>query len=479
MERFPRRLLVPMIAGTILNPINTSIVAVALVPIGIAFGAPPAQTAWLVSGLYIATSIGQPLTGRLVDVYGPKRMFLLGAALVTVAGILATAAPTLWVLIAARALLGLGTCAAYPASMTLIRRVCDARGLASPAGVLTALTMTVQTVAVVGPTLGGLLIDIGGWRATMAVNIPLGLIALVLGSRLLPDLGHRAEAAAGSDGSGGRGAASGASSGSAHPASAVRVPLDWPGVLCFAVGLTGLLLFLMEPDLGHLWALVPGVLALAGFAWRELRTAEPFIDLRVLGANPALLTTYVRGTTVMVIQYGFIYGFTQWLQQGAGLSPSLVGLVLLPTFGVALLVSAVFGRRPRIRANLLVGGVLQLVVAGSLLLLYPATPVWVYFLITAVLGIPQGLLSLSNQNAMYHQADPATIGAASGLLRTFQYLGAVTASAVSGLVFGARADTPGMHSLAWVMVIVAVLTIVLTAGDRSLARLPRSDGKSK
>ena len=68
---FDRRLLAPMMLGSILNPINSSILAVSLVPIGAAFGAPPSQTAWLVGSLYLATAIGQPVVGRLVDIYGP------------------------------------------------------------------------------------------------------------------------------------------------------------------------------------------------------------------------------------------------------------------------------------------------------------------------------------------------------------------------------------------------------------------------
>ena len=115
---FDRRLLAPMILGSILNPINSSIIAVALVPIAIGLGAPASQTAWLVSGLYLATSIGQPLAGRLVDTYGPRPLYLIGASLTGVAGLLGLFAPNLGVLIAARVILGLGTCAGYPAACT-------------------------------------------------------------------------------------------------------------------------------------------------------------------------------------------------------------------------------------------------------------------------------------------------------------------------------------------------------------------------
>ena len=99
---FDRRLVPPMILGALLNPVNSSMIAVALVPIGIAFGAPPAETAWLVGGLYLATAIGQPVVGRLVDTYGPRPLFLTGTALVGLAGVLGALAPELWVLVVAR-----------------------------------------------------------------------------------------------------------------------------------------------------------------------------------------------------------------------------------------------------------------------------------------------------------------------------------------------------------------------------------------
>src|SRR5438445_475399 len=71
---FDRRLLPPMMLGSVLNPINSTIIAVTLVPIGDALGAPPSQTAWLVSALYLATALGQPVVGRLIDIFGPRRL---------------------------------------------------------------------------------------------------------------------------------------------------------------------------------------------------------------------------------------------------------------------------------------------------------------------------------------------------------------------------------------------------------------------
>ena len=177
---FDRKLIAPMVLGALLNPVNSSMLAVALVPIGIAFGAPPSETVWLVTGLYLATAVGQPVVGRLVDRYGPRGPYLLGAALVGLAGILGAVAPNLGTLVLARVLIGIGTCAGYPAAMYLIRREADRTGIPSPSGILAALAVSTQVTAVIGPTLGGFLIGFGGWRTIFLVNVPLALASLVL-----------------------------------------------------------------------------------------------------------------------------------------------------------------------------------------------------------------------------------------------------------------------------------------------------------
>src|SRR5690242_946750 len=190
---FDRRLVAPMVLGSVLNPVNSSIIAVSLVPIGHDLGATPSQTVWLISALYLATAVGQPVVGRLVDLVGPRAVYLTGTALVGLAGVLGLLAPSLGWLVVARVVLGIGTCAGYPSSMDLIRRETDRTGESSPAGILTVLAVANQTVAVIGPPLGGLLIGIWGWRSTFAVNIPLSVACLVLGWLRLPRDTRRGE----------------------------------------------------------------------------------------------------------------------------------------------------------------------------------------------------------------------------------------------------------------------------------------------
>ncbi|MER5748772.1 MFS transporter [Streptomyces sp. NPDC002088] len=441
---FNRRLIAPMVLGSVLNPINSSMIAVALVPIGSAFGAPPSRTVWLVSALYLATAVGQPVVGRLVDMFGPRRLYLLGTALVGTAGLLGALAPSLGALIAARVLLGFGTSAAYPAAMQLTRREAERTGRDSPAGVLTALAVANQTVAVVGPALGGFLIGVGGWRAVFTVNVPLSVACLVLGALRLP----RTQRPSGN-----------------------RRDVDLPGMALFAVTLVALMLFLMGPRLDRWYLPMLCAVAAVAFAVRELRVPEPFVDLRVLGGNVPLVVTYLRQSLGYTTSYAYLYGFTQWLEEGRGLDASTAGLVLLPLSASALAVSTLTGRREAVRSKLVVGSLVQITGCVTLLLVGAGSAVWVLLVAGAVMGIPQGLIGLANQTALYRQAEPARIASAAGLLRTFMYLGALGASAADAGFFAHRADTAGLHDLALFMLAGSVLLLVTTLADRSLSTL--------
>jgi MFS family permease len=356
-------------------------------------------------------------------------------------------APSLGVLIAARVLLGFGTSAAYPAAMQLTRSEAERTGKDSPAGVLTALAVSAQTVSVIGPTLGGFLIGVGGWRAIFTVNVPLSVACLILGALRLPRMSKDKDTAG------------------------TRRDVDPPGMLLFAVMLVSLMMFLTAPKLSEWYLPVLSAAAAVAFAKRELRVPEPFVDLRVLGGNLPLVTTYIRQFLGYTTSYAFLYGYTQWLEEGRGLRASAAGLILLPLSTTALGVSTLTGRREAVRAKLLVGSAIQVVGCAGLFLVGSDSPVWLLLAVGAVLGIPQGLLGLAGQNALYRQAEPARIASAAGLLRTFMYLGALAASAATAAFFPHRADTPGLHDLALFMAVGSALLLAITLPDRSLRTL--------
>jgi MFS family permease len=139
---FSWRFSAPLFIGSALNPINSSLIATALVPIAHGLAVSIGQTAELVIALYLASAIAQPTAGKAAEVFGPRRVFLTGSALVAVGGVLGGFAPNLVTLLISRVLIGLGTSCAYPTAMLLIRRRARDAGLEKPpGGVLGGLQM--------------------------------------------------------------------------------------------------------------------------------------------------------------------------------------------------------------------------------------------------------------------------------------------------------------------------------------------------
>ena len=149
------------LVARLLNPIRSTMISTALVPIGRDFNAGVAATAWLIAALYLASAVAQPAMGRIGDLVGPRRVLLAGLVAVGAAGALA---PSLGALIGARVLLGIGASAAYPSAMTILRALALRTGIETPRRVLGPLSLSALSSAAVGPTLGGVLTDIGAGR---------------------------------------------------------------------------------------------------------------------------------------------------------------------------------------------------------------------------------------------------------------------------------------------------------------------------
>ena len=433
-----------------LNPINSTLIAVALVPIGQSFGAGPAKTAWLISALYLATAVGQPVVGLLVDRHGARRVLLGGATLVLVAGVAGMIPLSVDWLTGVRVVLGLGTCAGFPAAMAVLRHHAEASGQGVPARVLSVLSMSAQTVMVIGPTLGGVLIGLFGWPAIFAVNIPLAGLSLVLALLWLPKDERPARTAA---------------------------PIDVLGILLFSATLLALLFFLMNPGADVL-LLVAAIALGAAFTLVELRRAHPFLDLRMLAANTPILRTYLRQALSFMAIYAVMFGYVQWLETARHLTEEAAGLMLLPMSGVAVCAAAFSGRGTGIRARLITVAVA--LVGGSVVLLFvgDGTPWGALLGLVALFGLAQGLTSVANQTTLYREAPAEQMGTASGLFRTAQYLGAIVASTLIALCYGPHADSAGLHRLAVALIVLSAVLLVVTVADRGLANRPPARGSA-
>ncbi|SFS78061.1 MFS transporter [Saccharopolyspora flava] len=447
----PSRFVTSIAFGTVLQPLNSSMIAVALVGIRTEFAAGTSVT-WLVSALYLATAVAAPAMGRLADVFGPRRTSLAGFALVGLASAAAPFAPTVPALVACRVLIGIGTAAQYPCGVAMVRRAAD-RLRARSGNALASLAVCSQVSVALGPSLGGLLVGALGWSGVFWINVPL----VVLGAAVMLRWGP-----ADPPSPVGRGARARA-----------LLSVDPVGMALFTVSLTALMFWLLSlSEDPQWWWLAIAVPAAAATAWWSLRGEDPFLDVRLLGRS-ALSLTYLRTVVTYTAFYCVFYGFPQWLEESRGLGPVGAGLVVLPISAVGVVATLTANRLQRNRSHwlsLTIGS--AALCAGGALLLVPgaSAPIPLLLVIAAVLGLPNGFNNMGNQRAMYAVAPAWAMGAASGLYRTSQYVGANLAAAVLVLTFGARPTDAGLHRMGLAVAGIAAFLLVTAVYGTAVER---------
>jgi MFS family permease len=445
---FSWRYTTPLFIGSALNPINSSLIATALVSIAAGIHVSVGRTAGLVSALYLASTIAQPTAGKAAEVFGPRRVFLAGIGLVLAGGLIGGFALSLPCLIISRALIGLGTSCAYPTAMLLIRRRAIEAGLDSPPGsVLGGLQIAGVATASLGLPLGGVLVQFAGWRSVFFINVPIAFIALVVTLLWIPrdySLPRRAIVE-------------------------TAVAVDLIGILGFAVAMTTLLLFLFSLPTVN-WALLAATVVfwVTELGW-EVRARTPFFDVRLLISNAALTRTYLRFGLVFLCAYVVLFGVTQWIEVARGFSAFAAGLLLLPMTVVSGLVVPPISRRNLVRGPLIWAAVACL--AAGVLTLFLSSAAWLFLtvLVTILLGLAIGAAS-SNQLALYEQAGPEALGTAAGLMRSFGYLGSIASSAVIGVVFRQRVTDTGIVVIAVIMIVASIALLLVTALDRTIGK---------
>lgn len=432
--------------GAALNPLNSTMIATALSPIGDDFGVGAVDIAGLVSVLYLASAIAQPLAGRLADKFGGRLVFATGSALVAVAGLVGALAVSMALLVTSRVLIGVGTALIYPAAVSVVREVAERPGMPSPSGQLRAVNMAALVALTIGPLLGGILVDTVGWSAVFGANVPLAAVALVAGLLCLPK----------------------------NPSSRRERPswrmMDVPGVLLFgAVLMIFQVLVATLPRHPYVLALALGGAALMLVAW-ELRADDPFIDFRMLASNPALVGTYLRIVLTFVVTYGVIFGVTPWLQEGRGLSGSAAGLLVfvMSAFAIVASVMGTWGSRPF--WVLLVTALFLL--AGSLAAvpLVGTSPIFYIGFTMSLFGVANGMAQVANQVMVYRASPAAQVAASAGLSRTAQYVGAMTATGAIALAHSPGPQDRDIERLALIFVSVSALLVILTVIDPALRR---------
>ena len=439
------RLLTAIGSGTLLNPLNSSMIAVALIDIRHTFGISFATSSWLIASYYLTSAVGQPLLGRVGDIVGRRRVFLAGLVVVAVASSLAPFTRTFGTLLAARVVQALGTSALFPSGIGMVRAT-HREGQARALGVLSVFA---SVSAGIGPTVGGYLVAWAGWPGIFTVNLPIVVLSAALAARALPPDPAR------------------------PPARLTVRRLDLPGVALFAVtGVAGLW-WLMSLGRQIQWpGLVVAVAAAAGLVHVERRVGRssppqpstpqvpvrPFLDLHALVAGRRLLAVYVAYAAVNIVFYAIFFGIPSYLQAVEAHSASTAGLIMLPLAALGIVATPVAARlvdRYGAGPVLAVGVLILTVGCAGLVAVQPAWPTAGLAVLLGLLGLANGATNLALQVAMYDAAPAQEVGAASGLFQTSRYVGTILASTLLSLVFGRGLDAARLHILGIVLTAVA------------------------
>lgn len=436
----PRRVVGALVLGTLLNPLNSSMIAVALVQIQRDFNVDVVDASWLISSYYLTSAVAQAVAGRFADRLGARRVYCAGLWLVGIGGALAPLSPSFGWVVFFRVVLALGASACFPAALAILRHVADGE---PPPRTLAAVSIAGSTSAALGPVLGGGLVLLAGWEAIFVVNVLVLAVGLPLALRWLPRDTQRLREL---------------------ETAALRRLADVPGIVLFSVMLASALALLLSLGRDPTWWLVPvAVVGALLFAWRELRHPEPIVDLRALVTERALVSVYLQYGAVNVAFYGVFFSVPLWLEDARAFTPGEAGLLMLPIAACGVLVTPLAARlvrRAGIRPALVVGS--AALTAGTLLLttIGDATPVVALALVGVVLGIPNGFNNLGLQSALYAAAPKERIGAAAGIFQTSRFVGAVLATSLIGLVFASGVDSAGLHQIALVLAIVSACALV-------------------
>lgn len=419
-QRSPWAALSALVVGFFMILLDTTIVAVANPAILRDLQTDVSSVIWVTSAYLLTYAVPLLITGRLGDRFGPKNVYLVGLTVFTAASLWCGLSHTITMLIAARAVQGLGAALMTPQTMAVITRTFAPERRGAAMGVWGGVA---GLATLVGPVLGGVLVDRLSWEWIFIVNVPVGFVAFVLAVRLVPAL----------------------------PTNAHK--FDLPGVVLSAIGLFLLVFGIQEGNNFdwslRIWILVgAGVAVLATFVAYQARTdAEPLVPLRLfLDRNFALsnlaIATMGAATTALMVPAYF------YLQAVRELSPTGSALIFAPMAVVSGVCAPFIGRfsdtvHPRIIPA--VGFALfALSIAAFAGLMTPSSSLIGLLIATGMAGLGNACIWGPLASTATHNLPVRQAGAGAGVYNTTRQMGAVLGSAGVSALMTAQMTVHGL-----------------------------------
>ncbi|MEO6143432.1 MAG: MFS transporter [Dermatophilaceae bacterium] len=439
--------------------LDTSIANAGLPTLATAFSASFQAVQWIVLAYLLAITTLIVSVGRLGDIIGRRRLLLAGISLFTGASLLCGVAPTLWLLIAARAAQGLGAAVMLALTVALVGETVPKEKTGSAMGLLGTMSAIGTTL---GPSLGGVLIAGFGWRTIFIVNVPLGVLNLLLARRYLP---------------------------ADHQGAKVdRAGFDTVGTLLFALPLAA---YALAMTIGHghfgrlnIALLLAAAFGIGLFVIAEARTASPLIQLAMF-RDPVLSGSLAMSTLVSTVMMATLVVGPFYLFRGLGLTVAFVGLVLSAGPLVAALTGAPAGRLvDRFGAHrMTIVGLLGIAIGSSVLSMMQARfGVAGYVAPIVVITSSYALFQAANNTVIMTGARPDQRGVISGMLSLSRNLGLITGASVMGAVFAIASATTdittarpeavatGTRGTFAVAAILIAIALAIAVGSRGLSR---------
>ena len=366
---------------------------------------------WTVNAYTLTFAVLLLSAAAIGERFGRRRIFILGIAVFTAASAGAALAPSIGVLVVARAIQGAGGAMVMPLSLTLLSAAVPPERRNAALGIWGAIG---GAAVAIGPLVGGAITTGWAWQYIFWLNVPVGIVLITLAWWKLSESRGRASS------------------------------LDLGGVLLASAGLFGLVYGLVQGN-SHgwtsplvLWSFVGGAAGLAAFVWWELRTANPMLPLRLF-RNRAFAAVNVTAMLFSFGMFGSVFFLSQFLQTVQGYSPLGAGLRILPWTGIIMVLAPLVGvlaERWGGKRLVVTGLILQ---AASLLwlglLLTPATPYAEMVPAFMLAGVGMALFFVPLASLVLGSVPPALEGVASGTNSAFRELGGVLGIAVLGAVF--------------------------------------------
>ena len=407
-----RGALVSLSLSTLLSSLGTSVANVGLPDLALAFDASFRQVQWVVLAYLLAITTSIVSVGRLGDVVGRRRLLLTGIVLFSLASGLCGAAPVLWLMVAARAVQGLGAAVMTALALAFVSETVPTEKTGSAMGLLG--TMSAVGTAL-GPSLGGVLIAAAGWRAIFLINIPLGLLTFVLARRYLFNAQQRRN---------------------------VRRPgFDIVGTLLLVVtlGTYALAMTIGRGSFGLLNVALLSVAVVGGalFVFVEARVPSPLVRLPMFRDRALGKSLVMNGLVSTVMMATLVVG-PFYLSRALGLDAAMVGIVMSIGPVTSALSGFLAGRIvDRLGApRMVMAGLAQMAAGACALSLLPGTfGLAGYIIAVVVLSPGYQLFQAANNTAVMMTVRSDQRGVVSGMLSLSRNLGLITGAAVMGAVF--------------------------------------------